>query len=405
MNKKSKRQTILVGADIAADLTGYGAAQRPTPAHLRLVKHYASPLLFGPANNELLLELIMHMFTEDEADVAQHLPPLRPRRPEKIAHLSGRSLENVQRTLDDLAFTKRVILAYGDPRKYTILPIVPGTFEMVLMTNDLANHNQWHRRFAEAFEKVWKTDYMADYPGKRKYGPVRYLPVADVGRTLQQAWPSDRLEEILEPYADFAVGHCQCRMSARLVGGGCDKPTENCVTIGPLVKAVVERGMMRRVDKAEILAIKREAEAAGCVTFVMNESKAVRGKAKGNGSCSCCGCCCKALTATRQLNIPGMLSRPHFMPKQRPEACKLCKKCVAICPMNAWTVIEDRLSFNPVRCIGCGLCVRACRFGALELEPVPDAREPYFSPSDIVLGFLPTYLGTTLRVWLQRLIN
>jgi len=403
--KKTGRQTIRVNADIAAEIAGFGTARWLTPAHHRIAAHYASPLLLGPPRNDLLLELMLHMFTEDEADLVQYLPPLRPRRAERLARLSGRSPENVRQILDSLAFVKRAILAYGDPRKYTILPVMPGTFEMVMMTNDLATHNHWHRKYAELFEKMWKSGYLADYPGKKKYALVRYLPVGDVGKTLHQAWPSDRLEEILEPYADFGVAHCQCRMAARMNDIGCDKPTENCVVMGMLVKPMVERGMLRRIDKAEVIAIKREAEAAGCVTWMMNEAAAAKSKARGNGSCSCCGCCCKALKSIKDLNAPGLISKPHFMPERTPEACTMCKKCVAICPMEAWSVVADQLSFNPARCIGCGLCVQACRVGALRLEPLPDAREPFYSNSELALGLTPMLLGTALRVWLRRLIE
>ena len=102
------------------------------------MKHYASPLMLGPSPSDDLLELVMHMFTEDEADLVQYLPPLRPRSAKKIASLSGRSVSNVTQVLDSLALTKHIILTAGEPRKYTILPIIPGTFEMALLTMDLS---------------------------------------------------------------------------------------------------------------------------------------------------------------------------------------------------------------------------------------------------------------------------
>ena len=299
------------------------------------------------------------MFTDDEADLVQHLPIFRPRTAEKVARKAGRGVEEVRATLDHLAFKKAVVLAYGSPRKYTILPILPGTFEMALMTPDLSTRNVWHQRFAEIFERIWESGFMGHYKLSSK-PPVRYLPVGKVADTLHKAWPSDHLESILDHYDLFAVGNCQCRMAMDLAGKGCGKPLLACTTFGPSAKPMIERGLMKPVDRQEILAIKRNAEEHGCVTWMMNAT----GDPRGDGSCSCCGCCCHALRGVTEFNVPGLISRPHFMPEKNAALCNLCGKCVRICPMGAWTLGEKEVTFTPSRCIGCGLCVVACKTGA-----------------------------------------
>ncbi len=212
MKAYKKKRTIALNVDITATLIGFDSARTPTFGHQQIMKHLSSPWLMGPPASDDLLELIMHLFTADEADLVQHLPPLRPRSAHKVARVSGRSVRNVRQVLDRLAFTKMAILAAGEPRKYTILPIVPGIFEMALMTTDVATRNAWHKRFAELFECLWDKGYLMDYVGK---GPpaIRYLPTGGLSRTLHAAWPSDRLEEVLEPYDLFAVGTCQCRLA------------------------------------------------------------------------------------------------------------------------------------------------------------------------------------------------
>ncbi len=398
--KENKKRIIELNIDLGAVITGFGTAQKPTPAHHRIVKHYSSPLLLGPPRSELLLEMIMHMFTEDEADLVQYLPPLWPRTAESIARRSGRSLVNVKRVMDNLALNKFVILAFGEPRKYTILPIVPGTFEMSLMTPDLSTRNAWHKKFAELFERLWDEGFLAEYL-RRGHPLIRYIPVGGVVNTLNMAWPSDRLEEILEPYDLFAVGNCQCRLAMELTGRGCGKPMENCVAIGPSAKSVIERGMMRKAGKEEIIEIKREAEQQDCVTWMMNEI----GDRRGTASCSCCGCCCHALRAVTQFNTPNIISRPHFIPVLNGEKCTLCRRCVEICPMNAWTMHDNILHYAPVRCIGCGLCALACGSGAIQLEPAPDARPPEAGWLKLLLKTAPGYAATTLRVWASRFMS
>lgn len=303
--------------------------------------------------------------------------------------------------LDRLALTKQSILAAGDPRKYTILPIVPGTFEMALMTTDVSTRNTWHKRFAELFERLWdKGELLIDYVVKNGHPSVRYLPVGGISKTLHAAWPSDKLEEVLEPYDQFAVGNCQCRLAMQLVGNGCERPLENCVAIGPVAGHVVERGLMRKADRQEIIEIKRNAEENGCVTFIGN---AIGRNPLGNGSCSCCGCCCHGLRSITQFNAPGMISKPHFLPVWESQKCQFCKKCVNVCPMNAWMVSDGALQFNRIRCIGCGLCVLACQFDALSLQEDAVARPLQDDWLTFLLKMAPVYMTATVRVWAKRL--
>jgi ferredoxin len=397
--EQNKTRTLKLNFDLLGAMTGFGSASRATPAHHRVMKYYASPLLMGPPPSDGLLEIVTHMFTEEEVELVAFLPPLRPRTAAKVARLAGRPVDEVERVLHNLAFNKMVVLASGQPRKYTLLPIVPGTFEMALMTNDLSTRNTWHQQFAELFERLWDTGYLAQYPLDINHAPVRYLPVGGVAKTLHMAWPSDLLEQILEPYHDFAVGHCQCRLAMQLVGKGCGKATENCTVFGPMAKVVVERGMMRKADRAEIIEIKHRAELEGSVTWMMNENDDHR----GNGSCSCCGCCCHALRGVKDFNTPGLLSRPHFLPARDAATCTLCGKCVKACPMEAWTLADKILTFNQPRCIGCGLCTLSCKVGALTLEPVPDAQPPNESFNKLMLGMTPSYLKNSFRIWVKRL--
>ncbi|HPI98525.1 MAG TPA: hypothetical protein PLV56_07255, partial [Synergistales bacterium] len=238
-------KTIRLNIQLKGDLQELRSATRATEAHRRIMKYYASPLLLGPEPSEVLLEMVMHMFTDEEAEIVQYLPPIRPRTAERVTCLSRKPVAEVRSILDFLSLKKKVVLAWGEPRRYTLLPIVPGTFEMALMTPDLSTRTMWHKGFAELFEKLWDEGYMADYV-RRVRSNVHYLPVRGSVDPLYMAWPSDRLEEVLDPYDDFAVGMCQCRMTMEVVGKGCGKPMEACVTMGPTAVRFIERGLMRR---------------------------------------------------------------------------------------------------------------------------------------------------------------
>ena len=394
-------RALNVNLDLNPALLGFGSATLATPAHHRIVKHFASPLLLGPPPSELLLEIVMHLFTEEEAEIVACLPPLRPRTAEKIARLAGQSAADTERVLKNLAENKFAVLASGKPRKYTILPIVPGTFEMVLMTPDLSTRNAWHQRFAALFERLWETGHMADYPGRLARAPVRYLPVAGAGKTLYMAWPSESLEQILEPFRIFAVGHCQCRTAMNLVGKGCGRATENCAVFGAMARPFIARGLMRKADRAEILDIKRRAELEGSVTWMMNAND----NRQGNASCSCCGCCCHALRGLKTNNAPGLISKPHFLPVRDVGKCTNCGRCAAACPMDAMTLRDKAVAFQPARCIGCGLCAVACKLDALRLEPVAAARPPDRTFAQLLRGMAPDFVRNSFRIWAKRLMG
>ena len=229
---------------------------------------------------------------------------------------------------------------------------------------------------------------------------MRYLPVEQAVRSVNMAWPADKLEEQLSRYELFAVGNCQCRSAMHLVGKGCQRPLENCLAMGPLSQFLIDSGSMRQIDLQDALGIKREAEQSGLVSWMCNVKP---GDSWGNISCSCCGCCCHGLRTISEFNAPGMISQPHFMPARDVEKCDSCKLCVKACPMAAWAVSGEELIFQRVRCIGCGLCVVKCNRDALTLEPVPGASPPNSSWAVKALKAAPAAMAASTRVWASRL--
>lgn len=77
----------------------------------------------------------------------------------------------------------------------------------------------------------------------------------------------------------------------------------------------------------------------------------------------------QALAAQGDSSIPA-----EFFPGLHADArCCDRRMCVALCPTAALTVADDgataRLQFDPLRCIACGTCERACPEGSLQLQP------------------------------------
>jgi electron transport complex protein RnfB len=372
-------------------------------AHMALAKKYSSTRLIGPPMCDELVSLVEHMFSEEEAEVAKHLKPWRPMTAKKLAAATGLPLREVEAMLDVLAHEKHVLFSFGraDKERYCVLPIIPGTFENVLIRRSADSVTPWHVRFAELHEELFSTGFTVEYLHK-PVDSVRYLPVGEAVEAQPMAFPSDRLELILDRYEHFAVGVCQCRLSKQLVGEGCGRSLEVCTAMGTWAPEMVRRGQMKQASREDVLEIKRGAEKEGLVSWMMNEES---GKFT-NSSCSCCGCCCGALRSISEFNTPGFIAPPHFMPGIDHQACNSCVKCVKVCPMGALHMLEEgetkRLLHKPERCIGCGLCVVACSEEALTLKEVEGYKEPPSGWPAYLAKYARNHLVNSWKVWSTR---
>lgn len=372
-------------------------------AHMAVARLYSSPSLSGPPVCDELVSLVQYMLTDEEADVLQHLKPLRAKKAGALARASGRSYADTRRILEQLANEKYIILGVGkgDRTRYSLMPIVPGTFEYVLMRPSEDMLSEWHRGFSKRFEALFSTGYMADYQEKPTR-MVRYLPVGEVIDALPMALPSDRLEDILDRYDKFAIGICQCRTSKKLIGEGCGKPLEVCTAFGDIAGWLADMDKMKAASKQDVLEAKRAAEAEGCVTWMFN----VGTESKYNGSCSCCGCCCGALRTVVDFNAPGFIAPPHFMPTFDLSQCVYCEKCSKVCPMKAVAVTggkdDGSLHHQPERCIGCGLCAVACKKSAISMRELAGYDEPPSGWPTYALKYLPSTLSNMRSVHTSR---
>ncbi|HNT27080.1 MAG TPA: 4Fe-4S binding protein [bacterium] len=44
--------------------------------------------------------------------------------------------------------------------------------------------------------------------------------------------------------------------------------------------------------------------------------------------------------------------------------CTGCRECLPVCPTKAIVLRTGKAVIDPEKCIDCGLCVKACSFGA-----------------------------------------
>jgi Pyruvate/2-oxoacid:ferredoxin oxidoreductase delta subunit len=356
-------------------------------SYLDMAIKYANMQKEGTPICEALLELVQHMFTEEEADICKHVRPNAwDNTAESIAIAAGRPIDEVQKVLDTLTDIKRILASLSVDKTgkkiYLIIPILPGTFERVLITTSMDSLNEWQKKFAVLFEKLFESGYTAANRKPKDIPLVRYLPIGQSIKTNPIALPAEKLEEVFSPYKVFGVGLCQCRMTEKIVGRGCGKPLEVCTVMGNMAEPSIKAGRLRSVELKELLEIKARAEQEGLISWMMNVNPALG----SNISCSCCGCCCHFMRALTEFSLPTYVAPPHFIPKRIPENCNNCGKCALACPMGALTVNKkaQTYQYKYERCIGCGQCSINCARNAINMEAVPE----YQFPAQTVMGFI-----------------
>jgi hypothetical protein len=97
-----------------------------TQAQFKLIEYYSSAFLLHPPATRELIEFIVHLFTPEEAECAQHLHLLTGTTSREVAKILNRAEDEVDAVLSGLADRKRAIITRvtpGEPRLYCLVPL------------------------------------------------------------------------------------------------------------------------------------------------------------------------------------------------------------------------------------------------------------------------------------------
>jgi Pyruvate/2-oxoacid:ferredoxin oxidoreductase delta subunit len=180
---------------------------------------------------------------------------------------------------------------------------------------------------------------------------------------MQAVLPHHTMEKVIEDADVIAVAHCPCRVSYKLVGKGCDHPTEVCMKFNDMARYVIDRGLAREITKDEAHEIVKRSEEAGLVHFVDN--------AEGDilHNCNCCGCACWNVGNIRRRKIPrDVLMATYFLRETDDDACIGCGECETLCPVQAVKMEDEIPVVDTAWCIGCGVCATVCPTDAVAMK-------------------------------------
>jgi Pyruvate/2-oxoacid:ferredoxin oxidoreductase delta subunit len=250
---------------------------------------------------------------------------------------------------------------------YSLLPVIPGLAEVQFMSGEV---NPVKRHLAGLFNA-----YYAPGVGKSmtQAGAAfgRVIPVGRAVPNRQEILPFEEAEYVLRQHKHLSLANCYCRHEADLLGHGCGKPKDVCLTFGPFAEFLVAKGFSQTADLKMALAALERAEMAGLVHVTDNVADGA------TFLCNCCGCCCVFLKTITQLKAPGAVAQAAYLAQVDPDQCVACGQCREICQVAAPEPDEDTYVVNPALCLGCGHCQQVCPTGAMTMvrkqRPAPPA--------------------------------
>jgi ferredoxin len=268
-------------------------------------------------------------------------------------------------------------LVYGHRTYYLLLPGLIGFFEFTFMKQrqdlpvaELAQLMHEYL-FEDPDNRMGREFFGGATPLTRALPYEEHIPVESVVTT----WESAR--EIIRRAGYGAVGMCYCRHKKEHLGKTCDKgaPTrEICISLGSAARFMVRRGFAEERSVAELLAVIDRARDLRLTHITDNI------RHKPSFICNCCSCCCELLGGVMR-GFPNGIAKSGYTIAGDTEKCLGCGLCVKACNVQAIEVVggdngsrKKRMQVKAGHCLGCGACIPACPTGALSL--VPAARAP-----------------------------
>ena len=325
------------------------------------------PQGFPKTESGVELEILQHLFTSDEAELMLHLRPFPPENVATIAERTGKDKTELRETLHEMS-RKGLIQRYeapDDERYYFLIPWMVGIYELQLNNLTQENVKLYEKHFEEGTVPALRN---------RRTGGLRVIPVEQEIEASTEIQPYERVSQIIESNTKFAVADCICRKEAGMLGKGCDKLMEACMSFGAFAEFYIENGLGREISKEEAKEILLKAEEDGLIHCSINTA--------GNKTfiCNCCGCCCKSLTNVTKYGNPQAIVKSNYYASKDEEICTDCGTCVERCQVNAIRTENDHTVIEQGKCIGCGLCTSTCPTGSITMvHKSPQETSPIFS--------------------------
>ncbi|MDJ0721503.1 MAG: 4Fe-4S binding protein [Desulfobacterales bacterium] len=316
------------------------------------------------------LRILKRLFTAEEAEIAIGLG-MMPEPCEAIAARLDQDAETLAPALEAMS-RKGLIFrnAKNGENTYMAAQFVVGIWEYHVNDLDEDLIRDVNEYIPYLMKKGW-TDL--------KTKQLRVIPVSQSVNAEMSVTPYEAAEEIVRRQSKIVVAPCICRREHAMVGEGCDKPLEACLTFGSGAYYYEQNGLGREISQEEALHLLKRGEDAGLVLQPSNSQKPIN-------ICMCCGCCCQVLKNMRTLDKPALAVHTNYYAEVIAEDCTACETCMERCQMDA-IAVDDVATVDLERCIGCGLCITDCPTEAMVLKQKDDG-DRYIPPGNTVETYI-----------------
>jgi Pyruvate/2-oxoacid:ferredoxin oxidoreductase delta subunit len=313
----------------------------------------------GGPKSPAFIKLLSLQFSRAEAKLALQIRTTGATL-DQLVQKTGMKKEKLKKTLHTMADKGTVYYDSGDDPTYQVVKMAaPGLTETGLwggikypFTIELAKTNyQLLKDWTE--EKLCKLGF----PFAPVWAAVNTLP--------EDADPSQNLVEAIRNEGHWSASPCPCRLSHWIAdpGNHCDHILETCIHTGDQSRWAVKHRLARELTFDQLVELLKQCNENGLVHSLNIQ----------NCICNCCNDCCAIFAAHNSGHKAFIPS--SFVPELDDESCDTCSRCAERCPVHAIEVDEANGSvfMDHDDCIGCGVCVTACKQDAISLTQRPAA--------------------------------
>ncbi|GAB4169441.1 MAG: 4Fe-4S binding protein [Geothermobacteraceae bacterium] len=327
----------------------------------------------GLVDNEKLRQILALLFSEEEAFVASRFP-LHEATLEELARRTKLEPARLEPILDRMADKGLVLdMPHHGTTYYLLLPGLIGFFELTFMKQradlpvaELARLMQEYL-YADPQTGQASEFFGSKTPLTRSLAYEETVPVSSTVTSYEGA------REIIQKAGYGAVGMCYCRHKKEHLNESCAKgaPVEGiCISLGNAARFMVRRGFAQEKSVDELLAVIDRAREFN-LTHVTDNIRH-----KPSFICNCCSCCCDLLAGVQAGYSEGV-GKTGLLVKVDTDKCVGCGLCAKACNVSALEVDSERqLQVAEKVCLGCGACIPTCPKGALRMVPTATPEIP-----------------------------
>ncbi len=317
----------------------------------------------GAPPSKTLYKILSILFSEKEAEIISQMPikPFTVKKASRILKTDEAKTENI---LDELASRAVLLDSIGNgEKKYVLPPPMAGFFEFSMMRtrNDIDQKllAELYYQYLNVEEDFIKELFLAT---DTKLGRVYVNEDVLSNDNLVHILDFEKASHIIESSEHIGISTCYCRHKMLHLDKACDAPLDICMTFNNTADSLIRHGHARKVDSSECIELQHKAYEHGLVQCGEN--------VRENPSfiCNCCGCCCEALVAAKKFGNLHPVQTTHYLPEINNAECAVCEQCIDACPIDAISKEDKKIVIDKEVCLGCGVCVRSCPNGSLNLQ-------------------------------------